>query len=285
MKSEWIQDVTEADFDQTVLAASKKVPVLVDFWAPWCGPCRALAPVLEHVVRSFEGRVRLARLNTDENPNLSYRYGIQGIPAVKAFVDGRMADEFIGALPERRVREFVEALIPTEADRLAEQAAALEAPRPADALGLYEEALRKNPAHPSSLTGRIRVLIALNRINEARDFFNRLPGSLLFHPDTPKTKTLLDLALVRQSGQSLSELRSRVEREPENLQALWDFAVRLSAEGRYSEALENYFAILKRDRGFKNDGARKSILQIFDLIGPRSSLAETYREKLARVLF
>jgi putative thioredoxin len=244
-----------------------------------------LGPILERVIDSYEGKVRLAKLNTDENPNLAYRYGIQGIPAVKAFMDGQVVDEFVGAIPERQVREFIHALVPSEADRLSQEAKTVEGTDPAGALNLYDQALKREPHHSESLIGKLRVLIALNRIEETQLLFNQLPSAVQTDPELPRLRTLLDLALSRQSGPSLSELRVRVEKEPDNLMALWDLAVRLSAERSYPEALETYLSILKKDRKFKDDGARKAILQLFEVVGPRSPLAEEYREKLARILF
>jgi putative thioredoxin len=285
MTSPWIENVTEADFDEKVVAASKTVPVLVDFWAPWCGPCRMLGPILERVVHSYKGKIRLTKLNTDENPSLAARFGIQGIPAVKAFVDGRVADEFVGALPELQVREFIETLIPSEADLLAQKAKEMETALPNDALKLYQEALKLEPQHPPSLIGKLRVLIVLNRIDEAEDLYNAFPGALQYREEVPRLKALLDLAVIRKSGPPLAELSARSEKEPDNLEARWDLATRLAAEGNYPEALENYLIIVKKDRKFKDDGARKEILTLFEVIGPRSALAEQYREKLAQVLF
>ena len=285
MDSGWIGEATEADFEEKIIAASKTMPVLVDFWAAWCGPCRMLTPILERVVNAYEGKVRLMKVNTDENPSLAGRYRIQGIPAVKAFVDGHMVDEFVGVLPERQVREFVDNLVPSEADLLAQQARPLEEKKPLEALKLYEEALRGEPQHAASLLGKLRLLLALGRIEEARLFFNHLPAALQFHEETRRLQIRLDLALSQKSAPSLAELRTRAGHEPENLQHRFDLATRLAAEGKYEEALEAYLAIVRKDRRFKNDGARKAMLQIFEVIGLRSPLAEKYRERLAEILF
>ena len=285
MPSPWIENVDESNFEEKVIAVSKQTPVVVDFWAPWCGPCQSLGPTLERVVDSYPGKVRLAKLNTDENPNLAYRYGIQGIPAVKAFIDGQVVDEFVGLLSERQVREFVQALIPSEADRISQEAQSLEAADPDGAIRRYEEALKQSANHADSLIGKLRILIALNRTQEARTFFNRLPATLQYHKEFPRLRALLDLAAARRSGPSLPELKARVEKEPDDPQALWDLAVRLAADGIYREAMETYLTLLKKDRKFKNEGARKAILQIFDIVGPRSPLAEEYREKMARILY
>ncbi|TAK08721.1 MAG: thioredoxin [Candidatus Manganitrophaceae bacterium] len=285
MDSGWIGETTESDFEENVIAASKTTPVLVDFWAAWCGPCRMLTPILERVVNGYQGKVRLVKVNTDENPSLAGRYRIQGIPAVKAFVDGHIVDEFVGVLPERQIREFVDNLVPSEADLLAQKGRPLEERQPLEAMGLYEEALRHEPQHAASLLGKLRLLLALERIEEARLFFNHLPAALQFHEETRRLQIRLDLALSQKSAPSLAELRARVSREPENLQHRFDLAIRLAAEGEYEEALETDLAIVRKDRRFKEDGARKAMLQIFEVIGPRSPLAEKYREKLAEILF
>ena len=285
MTSPWIEEVTETDFEEKVIATSKTVPVLVDFWAPWCGPCRMLGPILERVVGSYKGKIRLVKLNTDEHPSLAARFGIRGIPAVKAFVDGRIADEFVGVLPELQVREFVETLIPSEADLLAQKAKERESSHPNDALKLYQEALKLEPQHPSSLIGKLRVLIVLNRIDEAEALYDGFPGALQYREEVPRLKALLDLAAIRKSGPPLAELSARLEKDPDNLEARWDLAARLAAEGNYPKALENYLFIVKKDRKFKDDGARKEILTLFEIVGPRSELAEEYREKLAQLLF
>jgi len=285
MASTWVEEATETNFEEKVIAASKTTPVLVDFWAPWCGPCRMLTPILERVIDSFQGKVRLIKVNTDENPSLAGRYRIQGIPAVKAFVDGQMVDEFVGVLPERQVREFVDNLVPSEADLLAQRARPMEEEQPQEALKLYEAALKQEPQHAASLLGKLRLLLALDRLEEARLFFNHLPAPLQFHEETRRLQIRLDLALSQKSGPTLAELRARASREPENLQHQFDLANRLAAEGKYEEALEAYLAIVRKDRRFNDDSARKAMLQLFEVIGVRSPLAERYREKLAQILF
>src|SRR5581483_3330117 len=221
MGSGWVGEANQADFEEKVIAASKAHPVLVDFWAPWCGPCRTLGPILEKIVDSYQGKVRLMKVNTDENPSLAALYRIQGIPAVKAFIDGRIADEFVGVLPERQIREFVDVLIPTEADGLAQKGKEEEGNPPA-ALALYEEALQKEPQHAAALTGKLRALLALDRVEEARSLFNHLPAALQLHPEIRRLQTRLDLALSRKTGLSLQELTVRAKQEPENLPLQFD---------------------------------------------------------------
>lgn len=285
MASSWIEEVSEENFEERIMTASQKVPILVDFWAPWCGPCRMLSPILERVIDSFQGKVQLAKLNTDENPELATRFGIQGIPAVKAFVNGQITNEFVGVLPEPQIREFIENLIPSEADLLAQKAKQLESNDPEKALEIYEDALKWHTEHPQSLIGLIRVLLTLNRLEEAKKWYDKHSETLQYDDAFPRLKALLDLAVARDSGPPLSELKAHAEKEPDNLEAQWDLAARLAAEGNYAEALDIYLLIVKKDRRFKEDGARKTILQVFEVVGPRSSLAETYREKLAQIIF
>ena len=284
MTSSWIQDVRDADFKEKVLSRSGKIPVLVDFWAPWCAPCRILGPILEKVVDARQGKIELARLNTDENPITSSRYRIQGIPAVLAFVDGEIADAFSGALPERQIAEFIDRIIPSPADLFAKKALTIER-NPDEALKLYEEALRSEPQHAASLIGRFRFLVALDRLEEAEKSFSQLPPTLQYEEEVVKIKTALDLARIRKSGPALDQLKDRVEKEPENHEARWEYAQRLAAEMNYAESLDHLFLIVKKDRKFKDDGARKAALQLFELMGEDNPLTRDYREKLAQLLF
>src|SRR5215213_8776107 len=158
--SPFIFDVSEAEFEEKVLARSHEVPVVVDFWAPWCGPCRTLGPILERLAAEAQGAFVLAKINVDNNPRLSAAYKVQGIPAVKAFRNGSMVDEFSGALPESRVRDWLKRLIPAPLDQLAEVAAALEAHDPQAAAARYREALALDANHPASLLGLGQLLIA-----------------------------------------------------------------------------------------------------------------------------
>jgi len=286
MTDRWVFDTTEQDFEKQVLEQSKTAPVLVDFWATWCGPCRILGPLLENAVEERHGEVLLAKVNCDENPNLSARYSIQSIPTVLAFVDGELANGFMGALPQEAIRQFIEEVLPKETDKLARKAEELALKqRWEEALQCYREALRSDPTHPASLIGQLGVLIRLERWPEAEEVYEKMPGLLQIRDEVQNLRTRLELGRAQAAGLSIPDLRIKLQADPDDLESRDQLASLYAAKQQYREALEEWLTIVKRDRRFKDDGARKRMLQIFELIDPRSPLAEEYREKLARVIY
>jgi len=286
MTDRWVFDTTEQDFEKQVLEQSKTAPVLVDFWATWCGPCRILGPLLENAVEERHGEVLLAKVNCDENPNLSARYSIQSIPTVLAFVDGELANGFMGALPQEAIRQFIEEVLPKETDKLARKAEELALKqRWEEALQCYREALRSDPTHPASLIGQLGVLIRLERWPEAEEVYEKMPGLLQIRDEVQNLRTRLELGRAQAAGLSIPDLRKKLQADPDDLESRDQLASLYAAKQQYREALEELLTIVKRDRRFKDDGARKRMLQIFELIDPRSPLAEEYREKLARVIY
>ena len=281
-----ILDVATAAFDREVIERSKRLPVIVDFWAPWCGPCRLLGPMLEEAVRRSEGKLALAKVNSDEEPELAQRFGVQGIPAVKVFVEGRIAGEFVGALPEAQLRRFLERFLPTEAERLAQEAHRHEsAGRWEEALRGYDTALSMKPDLHAALTGRLRVLAHLRRWDEAQAAYDACPGPLQVTEEVEAIRTTMELGRAASGGPSKGELQSRLRANPDDCEARYQLAMRDAAEGRYREALDGWLEIVKRDRQFRDDGARKMMLRLFGLIGARAPLTEEYRDKLARAIF
>jgi len=287
MNDRRVIDVTEQDFEKEVLEASRKVPVLVDFWAAWCGPCRVLGPLLEKAVEERQGEVLLAKVNSDENPNLGARYGIQSIPTVLAFVNGNPANGFMGAIPDAAIRRFIDDVLPKEADKIARKAAESEsAGRYDEALERYRDGLRKDPSHPGSLIGRLRTLVRLERWKEAEEAHRKMPGTVQLEPEVQTLKTRLDFANTRETdGASIAELQKKVQADPDDLESRDRLASLYAAGKLYREALDEWLAIVRRDRRFQEDGARKKMIQIFELIDPRGPLAEEFREKLARVIY
>jgi putative thioredoxin len=283
---DWVFNADEANFEERVIARSQTVPVVVDFWAEWCGPCRYLGPILEDAVEDFEGKILMAKVDTDRNFNLAQRYRIQTIPNVKAIFKGKVIDEFVGALPEPAIKAFLQRLIPTKADEFTDQGAALEREqRWDDALAAYREALGQDARHPVAAVGELRVLVQLARWDDARTAYDRLPGPLQVQPEVTALKARMDLAAGSAGGPSIADLETIVKHNPGDLDTRFQLAARYAASQRYRDALDAYVAILEKDRRFRDAAPRKMMLQIFEVIGLRSPLAEEYREKLARLIY
>lgn len=276
-------DVNERTFEQDVLARSQEVPVVVDFWAPWCGPCRVLGPVLERLASEAAGAFVLAKVNVDENQRLAMSYQIQGIPAVKAFRNGRVVDEFSGALPESQVRAWLKQIAPAPADRLAEEAETLEASDTQEAMARYRSALEFDPHHAASLFGLGRLLITTGDLTGA-DLLREVPAGTPFHP---RAQALLGLAdfLTEAADTNQSVLSEQVQQNPNDLEARYRLAAHLVGAGRYAEAMQQLLDIVMRNRAFHNDGARRVLLALFENLGNEHPLVAEYRRKLANALF
>lgn len=281
--NEWVKVVTDGTFDREVIEQSRRVPVVIDFWAPWCAPCRALGPVLERLAEEHGGAFVLAKINVDENPQVSTAFGIRSIPAVKAVHEGEVVDEFVGALPEATLRQFLRGILPSESDRLVEEARSAEHRGDRDgALALYRRALEGDPNHPVARLGLGRLLSDSDADAALAELDRVLPATA---ERTEADRLAARLRLGRENGPGDAELRARLQMEPNDLEARLKLARLLAARQEYEAALAHLLEVVKRDRSYEDEAGRKSMLDIFQILGSANPLTEKYRSELARVLF
>ncbi|MBS1147759.1 MAG: thioredoxin [Proteobacteria bacterium] len=278
--SEHALDVGLADFAQSVLEESKHRPVVVDFWAPWCGPCKSLKPVLEKLAAEYGGKFLLAKINSDDNQELAARYGVRGIPSVKAFVNGQMVDEFSGALPEGEVRAFLDRLVPSPADELRQQAAdARLAGDISGALKWLADASKLDPDHVGVRLDAAEIMLDLNEADEASRLIGSVPDDA--DPRVPALKARLQF--MGAAGEDEAALTARVAANGNDLEARLKLANLFVAAGRHEAGMDQLLEIVRRDRGFGDDIGRKTLLSVFNLLGG-GELVSRYRRLLASVL-
>lgn len=283
-----IKDSTDASFMADVVEASKTVPVIVDFWATWCGPCRQLGPALEKAVTAAKGAVKLVKVDIDKNPAYAGQLRVQSIPAVFAFVDGRPVDGFMGALPDSQVKQFV--------DRLAKQGAGVS---PADELlGLakeslelgdaggaaqaYAQVLQMDPANVKAIGGMARILQQAGDLDQARQVLELAPPDAK-DPDIDAVRAAL--ALADEAPSETAEFEQRLARDPDDHEARLELAKALAASGQMMEAVDELIESIGRDREWNDQAARKQLLTIFEAAGPMSDVAKQGRRKLSSILF
>jgi putative thioredoxin len=278
--SEHALDVGLADFAQSVLEESKHRPVVVDFWAPWCGPCKSLKPILEKLAAEYGGKFLLAKINSDDNQELAARYGVRGIPSVKAFVNGQMVDEFSGALPEGEVRAFLDRLVPGPADELRQQAAdARLAGDVSGALKWLAEASKLDPDHIGVRLDAAEIMLDLNEADEASRLIGSVPDDA--DPRVPALKARLQF--MGAAGEDEAALTARVAANGNDLEARLKLANLFVAAGRHEAGMDQLLEIVRRDRGFGDDIGRKTLLSVFNLLGG-GELVSRYRRLLASAL-
>lgn len=278
-------DTATESFENDVLKASERVPVLVDFWAPWCAPCRALKPILEKLAGEYQGRFLLAKVNSDEHPQLSARFGVRGIPNVKAFVDGKLADEFTGALPESGVRAFIDRLIPTPGEKLRRTARALVTQGDFDEAERHlRSALELEPANHALRLDLVDLLLAKNSHAEADALFASIPER---ERDERADKLYSVLAFWKKSRQlpAIAELEARLAADPDDLASRLALGERLIADKRFESALAALLQVVRRDRGALRTSARKLMVEVFNLAEDQAGLVSEYRKLLAGALY
>ncbi|MDP4024535.1 thioredoxin [Methylobacterium sp. NEAU 140] len=285
-----IKDTTTAGFRQDVVAESMNRPVLVDFWAPWCGPCKQLTPVLEKAVHAANGKVVLVKMNIDEHPSIAGQLGIQSIPAVIVFQKGRPVDGFMGAVPESQVKELIERVAgpggpdPIEA-AIAEAAGLVEQGDLAGASELYAAVLEQDPENVAALAGLAKLQLDAGEIENAKRVLAMVPEDKAGDPALAGIRAALDLAEQAASLGDLAGLQRAVEADPDAHQARFDLALGLAARGDRTQAVDHLIEIRKRDKAWNDDGARKQLLQFFEAWGVMDPDTIRGRRKLSTLLF
>jgi putative thioredoxin len=286
-----IKDGTEATFMADVIEASMEVPVIVDFWAPWCGPCKTLGPALEKAVTEAKGKVRLVKVDVDKNQRIAAQMRVQSIPAVFAFVGGQPVDGFMGAQPASQIKAFVERLIAMGGgnagieEALAEAEALLAEGAVADAAQTFAAILSEEEGHPAALAGMARAHLKMGDLEQAKAILDLAPADKTKDPAIVAARAQLELAEASAGAGEAGALRAAVERDPANLQARYDLAMALVGKGDHLGAIDALLEVFRRDREWNDGAAKAQLLKLFDSLGPKSEAAQKGRRRLSSMIF
>ncbi|MBI1774863.1 MAG: thioredoxin [Proteobacteria bacterium] len=290
-----VKDINERAFMAEVIEASRTTPVIVDFWAPWCGPCKTLGPMLERAVAAAKGKVKMVKVNIDQNQALATQMRIQSIPAVYAFKDGRPVDGFVGALPESQIKAFVQRLQADGAGGGEEEEAIAEALEQAKELlaqgnagaaaNLYDQILKVAPDNPVAIAGHLRCLIAQGDSAGALAALTKLPPELAKEPEIAAIRATIELAETGAKAGASAGLKAKVDASPADHQARFDLAMALFAEGGREAAVDELLELFRRDRKWNDDAARKQLVKFFEAFGPTDPLTVSARRRLSALMF
>lgn len=293
--SDLIKDGDIESFMTDVIEASMQTPVIVDFWAPWCGPCKQLGPAIEKAVRDARGAVKLVKINVDENPEIAQQMRIQSIPAVYAFKGGRPVDGFVGALPEGQIKQFIQRLggkpggagdgADPVAAALQQAQEALTAGDTGTASALFGQVLAQDKANVTAASGLARCYVAADDLGKARQLLDSLPAEARNNAEVKAARSAIELAEQAQNSGPIGELDARVKANPKDHQARFDLAVALFNDGRQQEALDHLLDLFRLDRKWNDEAARKQIVKFFEVLGPTHQMTVAGRKRLSSLMF
>jgi putative thioredoxin len=284
--SPYVVDVTAENFDRIVLEGSHRQPVLVDYWADWCAPCRMLAPILHTLAAELGGKLLVAKINTEEQRELAAQYGIRSLPTVKLFKGGQPVDEFLGALPESEIRAFLDRHLERESDKLLLQAETLLSQGETEqAAVLVEQARNADPHNPRTLIAYTRVKVRLGDFEAAQKSLDALPLDQQDHPDVQALRARMLFGQAVHDAPGIGQLEQRLSANPDDSEARYQLAARQVVAEDYAAALEGFYTLLRKNRRYGDDAARKAMLQVFGLLGGSGDLVTQYRAKMMSALF
>ena len=284
-----VKDSNTADFMQDVIEASVQVPIIVDFWAPWCGPCKQLGPALEKAVTEAGGLVRMVKINVDENQELAAQLRVQSIPAVFAFKDGRPIDGFAGSVPESQIKSFIDRLLggtkPPLEQALERAREMLEAGTANEALALYQQIRAEAPDNETAIAGVVRASLAIGDREAADSIIAALPLELKNKPEIAAAMSAVELDEAAEGAGDISPLREKVVADPKNLEARFDLAMGLCAVGQHELAIEEFLELIRMNRSWNEEAGRVQLLKVFDTLGATHELTVAGRKRLSSILF